>query len=202
MWLPLVSTFRRWGPARARSRQRSHATARLAVEALEGRDAPSLLGPAIPPDPLAGGRGEGQEVAALMRTLGSAKAAQHSAPWVLRAEGTILVGADGSLTPTWGGTSTLIGRYTASAALFVEDNGIDFSGTGTYVAANGDQIDFSYVGKFQNPLGTPGPNPFSGTARFAGGTGRFADAIGFVIYSGVLQEDLSFQFTHDGRLSR
>src|SRR5262245_29100915 len=185
-----ISTFlASWWKASSRPATRRPSRPRLGLEALEDRAVPAALVPVglLDPDVL----------------FGAAKVNNghhNGTPWELRGQGQIDV-VDGVYKPNWSGTSTLIGKYTASGILVVAENGQDFSGSGTYTAANGDTIEFSYTGRFEKPLGSEGDNPFSGEATFSGGTGRFANPDGEVTYEGVLN-GLSFLLTHTGELKR
>ena len=124
----------------------------------------------------------------------------HVTFWKLHGEGVITPNPDGSLAATYSGTAGLIGKYTAIVHIVVAANGSDFTGSGTYTAANGDTLDFEFRGTFAHVLGTPFPNPAVGTGVYLGGTGRFVHAIGFDTFQGVVQADLTFTLQHDARL--
>jgi hypothetical protein len=174
-------------PWRSRpARSRGPAPVRLSLEALEGREVPSA---ALPHDlnPTADG--------ALV--AGEGNSALQSAPWMLRAEGALTMSPDGSLTLSWSGEASHLGRYTASATFVLDADGRGNTGTGTYVAADGALLYFSYHTRYQYVLGTQWPNTFTGHAVITGGTGRFANASGFADYSGIGQADLTFTFSHD-----
>jgi hypothetical protein len=97
----------------------------------------------------------------------------------------------------WTGTATHLGRYSATGTLALAENGIDFTITGTYTAANGDQLSFTSEGQFENPLGSVDANPGTGSAVITGGTGRFANVTGFAVFSGVINLDGTFTVQHD-----
>jgi hypothetical protein len=124
----------------------------------------------------------------------------HVTFWKLRGEGAITPNPDGSFTATYSGTAGLIGKYTAVVRLVIAANGTDFTGSGTYTAANGDTLDFEFQGSFAYVLGSQFPNPAVGTGVYIGGTGRFVGATGFDTFDGVVQADLSFTFQHEAQL--
>jgi hypothetical protein len=80
------------------------------------------------------------------------------------------------------GQATHLGHYssTASAVVtFTSPTTAIFDGGGTFTAANGDQLNFTYVGDF-----FPGPVPGGfGNYQIVGGTGRFAGATGSGIFN-------------------
>jgi hypothetical protein len=175
------------------SRRRSAATlskpraVRLSLECLEGRDVPSALGL---------GHVNVPAPAALFASQGNTH--EHSSPFKLRAEGGVVgVNEDGSFAIAWTGTANHLGRYTATATMVVSDDGLSFSGSGEYKAANGDLLRFTYVSHMEHVLGTQWPNTGHGTALFTGGTGRFTNASAEVDFTGVLNADFTFTFSHD-----
>jgi len=196
-------------PARPAAAARRPAPSRLRVEALEDRAAPASLGleSSLLPFGLTASpttldaidnNGEAMKV---LRGLNDDPHDPHTVPWVLLAEGSISATPAG-LVASWSGTSNLIGRYTASATLNIAADGQGISGSGKDQAANGDEIYFTYTGRFASPIGTVASNPFRGTAVVTGGTGRFAGASGTVDLLGTLQADNTVQFAHFGRLNR
>jgi hypothetical protein len=198
MWF---SQFRQSAVARRRSWQRARCrptSARLVVEALEDRAVPAQLTPVLAPDLVPGLFANSEPGVHGHDHAADGNVAQHSAPWKLRGEGEIMgINPDGSLAMAWTGNSTLLGRFTATGVLAVAANGIDFSVSGTYTAANGDQIHFTSQGAFEHPLGTVDVNSGTGTAIITGGTGRFANATGNVLFSGILNADGTFKVQHD-----
>lgn len=86
-----------------------------------------------------------------------------------------------NLTVNAEGQATHLGHYssTASAVItFPSPTTAVFDGGGTFTAANGDQLSFTYTGDF-----FPGPVPGGrGNYEIVGGTGRFAGATGSGIF--------------------
>ncbi|MCI0462916.1 MAG: hypothetical protein L0Z62_38715 [Gemmataceae bacterium] len=182
-----MSLFSLFSRRRSTPAPRKPASVRLRLESLEGRDVPSALA-----------LGDLNLAVPAALVAAHASTAEHSAPWKLQAEGAVVgVNEDASFTIEWTGTSTLLGHYTATASMVVSGDGLTLSGSGSYTAANGDQLSFTYTTHPDYPLGSQWPNPGHGTALITGGTGRFANASGGVDYSGVLNEDFTFTFSHD-----
>ena len=180
------SLFSRFASRRPAPAAPKPATVRLGLEVFEDRAVPAALHSSV------------SDVGATALVATHASGAEHSAPFKLRAEGAIVgVNPDGSFALEWSGTSSLLGRYTATASMVVSADGLQASGAGAYTAANGDEIHFEYTTIFQYPVGTPVTNPATGTAVFAGGTGRFADASAEVDFGGALNADFTFAFSHD-----
>ena len=88
------------------------------------------------------------------------------------------------LTLSAEGEATLLGHYASSAhavVTFTSPTTALFDGGGTFTAANGDQLAFTYTGDF-----FPGPVPAgTGPYEIDGGTGRFEGATG----SGVFRSE-------------
>jgi hypothetical protein len=82
----------------------------------------------------------------------------------------------------FGGVASHLGLYTASGFL----NPNDFSILGTIEAANGDTLDFTAFFEI-GPLGE-----IEATFNVAGGTGRFADAVGTASGPVILEPDFTF----------
>jgi hypothetical protein len=182
--MALFSLFR----SRRPSASRKSAPVRLTVEALEERAVPAAL-TAAPVADLG---------AALVSHGAQDHGAQPLAPFKLKGEGAVVgVNPDGSLAMAWTGTATHLGRYSATGVMVLADNGIDFTITGTYTAANGDLLHFTSAGQLANPLGSVDANPGTGSAVITGGTGRFANVTGFAEFSGVINLDGTFQVRHD-----
>lgn len=80
------------------------------------------------------------------------------------------------------GQATELGHYTSSASAvvsFTSPTTAVFDGGGTFVAANGDQLVFTYTGDF-----FPGPVAGGrGPYEFTGGTGRFDGATGHGLFN-------------------
>lgn len=80
------------------------------------------------------------------------------------------------------GQATHLGHYssTASAVItFTSPTTAAFDGGGTFTAANGDELAFTYTGDF-----FPGPVPGGhGTYAITGGTGRFTGATGTGVFN-------------------
>ena len=90
----------------------------------------------------------------------------------------------------FGGVASHLGRYTGSG-IFLPD----FSIFGSIEAANGDTLDFT-AAFTPTPLGL-----LEATFNFAGGTGRFADAVGVATGPVTLDiTDFTFVFTAVGDL--
>lgn len=100
-------------------------------------------------------------------------------PFKLNAAGQIDL-ATGSIQ--FGGVASHLGLYTASGLL----HPADFSILGTIEAANGDTLDFTAFFAI-GPIGE-----VEATFSIAGGTGRFADAVGTA--SGPVTLDTDFTF--------
>ena len=91
---------------------------------------------------------------------------------------------------TFGGVATIIGLYTASGFL----NPADFSILGTIEVDNGDTLDFTAFFS-TGPLGE-----IEATFDIAGGTGRFAEAVGTASGPVTLDPDFMFLITAIGTL--
>lgn len=80
------------------------------------------------------------------------------------------------------GQATHLGRYSSSAnflVTFTSPTTAVFDGGGSFTAANGDQLAFTYTGDF-----FPGPVAGGlGDYELTGGTGRFAGATGTGVFS-------------------
>ena len=87
-----------------------------------------------------------------------------------------------------GGVATHLGLYTATGFL----NPADFTIFGTFVAANGDELGFTAFFD-TGPMGE-----IQATFNFAGGTGRFADAIGTASGPVMLDPDFTFLIKAEG----
>ena len=114
-----------------------------------------------------------------MRTTESEQNRPAPRPFKLNAAGQIDL-ATGSIM--FGGVATHLGLYTANGFL----NPSDFTILGTIEAANGDTLDFTAFFS-TGPLGE-----LEATFNIAGGTGRFAEAVGTA--SGPVTVDADFAF--------
>ena len=113
--------------------------------------------------------------------------ARSSRPFKIRAAGQIDL-TTGAIT--FGGVATHIGLYTANGFL----NPSNFSILGTIEAANGDTLDFTALFSI-GPLGE-----LQATFDIAGGTGRFAEAVGTASGPVTLDPDFTFLITAIGNL--
>jgi hypothetical protein len=91
----------------------------------------------------------------------------------------------------FGGVASHLGLYTAHGFL----NPADFSILGTIEAANGDTLDFTAFFSI-GPLGE-----LEASFNIAGGTGRFADAVGGASGPVTLDPDFSFVIRATGSLA-
>ena len=114
-------------------------------------------------------------------------------PFKGRAEYTLTaVEPDGSLRYIGTGQATQLGLFTADASLFPHGDGIHFSATATFTAANGDQLFLVAEGAFTSPTSVVG------TATITGGTGRFEGATGdadFMDITSIVLVDQTFEGT-------
>ena len=114
-------------------------------------------------------------------------------PFKGRAEYTLTaVEPDGTLRYIGTGLATHLGLFTADASLFPHGDGITFSATASFTAANGDQLFLIAEGAFTSPTSVVG------TATITGGTGRFEGATGdadFVDITSIVLVDQTFEGT-------
>ena len=106
-------------------------------------------------------------------------------PFKLRAAGQIDLSTGVIL---FGGVATHVGLYTANGFLLPDQTLF-----GTLEAANGDTLDFT-------AFFMPGPLGLQATFNFAGGTGRFADAVGTASGPVILDPDFMFSIVVVGDL--
>src|SRR5262249_5718138 len=163
----------------------------LAVEVLEDRTVPSVLGTVHPPI-LAGGlldHSNPNGVAALVRMNGSTH--QHSVPIKGSADGQVIFQIDPTLQNPVGvqvyeatGESTLLGRFTDQGISYFT---LDGSVTGTFVvtAADGSTVSGSYSGTLAMIPGTL-DFEFELESVIESGTGRLAGISGGDTTVGVL----------------
>ena len=87
-----------------------------------------------------------------------------------------------NITIDAGGNATHLGHYSSSASFvvtFTSPTTAVFDGGGTFTAANGDELDFTYAGDF-----FPGPVAGGhGDYQITGGTGRFEGATGTGVFN-------------------
>ena len=108
----------------------------------------------------------------VFRTVGAAPEPGCNAP---REQRTYLVGE---------GTATHLGRYTVTLSFCQRPRVGLTDGRGTFVAANGDLLHFTFYGT--SSFVPPVTLTFTSYATFTGGTGRFEDATGSAIVSGMI----------------
>ena len=91
----------------------------------------------------------------------------------------------GTYTMTREGTGTHIGKFTMAdvTTLTLTNDGIWFEGSGTIVAADGDEIDLDSWGW------TWAPGDAAGSFEITGGTGRFEGATGSGTLTATMGED-------------
>ena len=82
------------------------------------------------------------------------------------------------------GSATHLGNYTVELSFCARSDGILEDGIGTFVAANGDLLRFSFDGT--STFAPPFTLSFTSYAEFTGGTGRFDGAGGQAVVTGAL----------------
>ena len=82
------------------------------------------------------------------------------------------------------GTATHLGNYTVTLSFCARAGGVLTDGRGTFVAANGDQLNFVFDGR--SVVIPPTSVQFTSFATFTGGTGRFENATGDAISTGIV----------------
>jgi hypothetical protein len=82
------------------------------------------------------------------------------------------------------GSATHLGAYTIELSFCARSGGILDDGIGTFVAANGDLLRFSFDGT--STFAPPFTLSFTSYAVFTGGTGRFDGAGGHAVAGGAL----------------
>jgi hypothetical protein len=99
------------------------------------------------------------------------------------------------------GIATHLGRFTGDAQIQQNVTNGSYTGTFTWIAANGDSISGTFEGQLI-PTSTPGLFENIETIDVNGGTGRFAGATGTATAGGQLdQTTLSFVFPFEGTIS-
>ena len=82
------------------------------------------------------------------------------------------------------GTATRLGSYTVSLSFCSRAGGTLTDGRGTFIAANGDLLDFTFEGT--SAFVPPFTLSFTSYADFTGGSGRFDGATGQAVVTGSL----------------
>ena len=82
------------------------------------------------------------------------------------------------------GSGTHLGSYTVELSFCSRAGGILDDGRGTFVAANGDLLHFTFEGT--STFSPPFTLSFTSYADFGGGSGRFAGATGQAVVTGTL----------------
>jgi hypothetical protein len=82
------------------------------------------------------------------------------------------------------GTATHLGSYSVGLSFCARAGGILTDGRGTFVAANGDPLDFTFNGT--SAFAPPFTLNFTSYADFTGGSGRFDGATGQAVVTGSL----------------
>jgi len=82
------------------------------------------------------------------------------------------------------GNATHLGRYTVELSFCARAGGVLGDGRGTFVAANGDLLQFTFEGT--STFVPPFTLSFTSFATFTGGSGRFAGASGEAVVTGTL----------------
>ena len=126
-------------------------------------------------------------VSDLQRNRGLEDNAPSARPFKLNAAGQIDL-ATGAVQ--FGGVASHLGLYTANGFL----NPADFSILGTIEAANGDTLNFTAFFTI-GPIGE-----IEAAFNVAGGTGRFAEAVGMASGPVILDADFSFVIRAVGEL--
>lgn len=83
------------------------------------------------------------------------------------------------------GQGTHVGRFTSEGMLLVEPTSLEFVGTNTITAANGDEIDIEILGAL-TPTTEVDEFIITVETTFVGGTGRFVNATGGFSGEGTL----------------
>ena len=82
------------------------------------------------------------------------------------------------------GSATHLGRYTVELSFCARAGGILADGLGTFVAANGDLLHFTFEGT--STFAPPFTVNFTSYSVFTGGTGRFDGASGRAVVTGAI----------------
>lgn len=92
------------------------------------------------------------------------------------------------------GTATHLGRFTREEHLFLDPDGISFTGTIVFTAASGDELWLTLDGQFTSPTTA------IGSYEITGGTGRFRDAAGAASFVAVLGDGGRVEVVFDGSI--
>ena len=98
-----------------------------------------------------------------------------------------------AITATGDGTATQLGKFTRTEALLLNPNAGTFTGSITFIAADGSELYCDVAGGFTSA------NTAAGSYTITGGTGRFADASGEA-YFAVVQAEATFTFEFTGTI--
>jgi hypothetical protein len=98
------------------------------------------------------------------------------------------------ITAIGSGNATQLGRFTRSETILLNPSTGMFTGTMTYVAANGDELNCTFSGAFTSQTTA------SGVYTFSGGTGRFADASGQADFNILQSDQVNFTFNFAGAI--
>jgi hypothetical protein len=96
------------------------------------------------------------------------------------------------------GEATFLGRFIENIDYLFSYDLVHFAGVGTFTAANGDEVYFTFEGTIPGYVNGVFPLPFTATFVIAGGTGKFADVTGKGNLNGIDYGGGSFAFTFDG----
>lgn len=91
------------------------------------------------------------------------------------------------------GNATQLGKFTRREQITFGTGGA-FSGTITFVAANGDELDADFSGQFISP------NDAVGTYTFTGGSGRFSNATGSASFTASTSDFVHVSVAFDGTI--
>jgi hypothetical protein len=92
------------------------------------------------------------------------------------------------------GYSTHLGKFTREESILLNPETGSFTGTITFTAADGSELDCEFVGAFT------GPGTAAGTYTFTGGTGRFENTSGAAYFSIVQSDPANFTFQFSGTI--
>jgi hypothetical protein len=126
-------------------------------------------------------------------------------PWKLVGAGeTTGVGEDGTVFVEHSGVSTQLGRYSFVGGHQFTPDFSSSAGSGITTAANGDELWVIYEADIF-PIGPDDPIPYVGTVTVVGGTGRFANATGGGVLTGLIfgtPFDATFIVLVNGKICR
>ena len=99
-----------------------------------------------------------------------------------------------TITATGEGEATHLGKFTRTEEILLNPNTGTFTGTLTFVAADGSELSCSFEGAFI------AANEAAGTYTFTGGTGRFENASGTASFSVIQSDPVNFSFGFGGTI--